>query len=307
MQFSIIKAFIPWLCKNFSIAGNISGLEGISDIKRINLNEKITMAYRTIGKGPFIILCNGSLVNMHMWDPDFIYHLSQHFEIMIFDYPGICQSELNDDSFDFNADNVAQLVYFMIQQLKLKPVAILGYSMGGFIAQVLIENHPDITEKLILIGTDFGGKNRIACDASVEEEMETIAVMKDSLDKGLRMMKLLFPKGVVSKMHLRMAKIFWGAKKEGSLTRNILEKEKHLIYSWMSEDQHERNLKKLKLPVLIFAGREDVIVPFGNAILLKNTFENAKIEEYSNAGHGLIYQFPLDMAEKIRIFLTESK
>jgi pimeloyl-ACP methyl ester carboxylesterase len=306
LLFAFIIFFPDFYKRYFSIAGNISGLEGISDIKKAQLSEKISIAYRTIGKGPLIVLCHGSLVNMHMWDPDLIYQLSQNFEVMVFDYPGVCQSELNDDSYEFSATNLANTMYQMIRQLKLNPIAIVGYSMGGFVAQALVENHPDAIKNLILIGTDFGGKNRIACDGWVEKEMGAVAFSDDSLDKGLRMMRLLFPKNAVAKMQIKMAKIFWGAKKEGSLSRGILEKEKQLIFSWMTEDQHEEKLKRIELPVLIFAGREDVLVPFGNAILLKNTYKNSELEEYANAGHGLLYQYPVDVAEKIRIFILKN-
>lgn len=306
LLFAVIIFFPDFYKKHFSIAGNLSGLEGISDIKRVQLNEKISITYRTMGKGPLIILCNGSLVNMHMWDPDLVYQLSQNFEVMVFDYPGVCLSELNDDSYEFNATNLANTIYQMIQQLKLAPMAIVGYSMGGFVAQALVEHHPEVTKNLILIGTDFGGKNSIACDERVEKEMSELAFSEDSLDKGLRMMRLLFPKNAVSKMQIKMAKIAWGAKKEGVLSRDILEKERQLILSWMNEDQHEENMKNVELPVLIFAGREDELVPFGNAILLKNTYKKAELEEYTHAGHGLIYQYPIDVAEKIRIFILKN-
>jgi len=296
----------PDLYKNkFIKKGVIAAIAGISEVKLADLGN-VTIGYRILGKGPLLILANGALTNMHSWDPDLLKKLSETFQVLIFDYPGIGYSTYKQ--MPFSAETLVDCLYNLINKLELKPVAIVGYSFGGLIAQKFAVKYANKIKALVLIGTTCGGSEATWCNAQTLQKIER-AMNKEipGEERINQMLSIMFTKEALPRFVMRMKKILTSAAIEGLLSVEMQQKQQQVIERWRADNQLAKKIAKLKLPILIVAGEQDEMVPFANAKLLQQKLSQAKLVSYDNAGHGVIYQYPLDIAGSIEEFLQNNK
>ena len=104
------------------------------------------IAYRRRGSGPALIALNGLTATNADWDPAFLERLASANELVLLDNRGIGAS--TDDGAPFDIGKLAGDTADVIDALELRPASVLGWSMGGFIAQTLAVEHPAHVEKL---------------------------------------------------------------------------------------------------------------------------------------------------------------
>src|SRR5258705_2435546 len=114
--------------------------------------DGIRYAYRSLGKQTGIpIVClqhfTGTLDN---WDPIIINGLANERTIIAIDNTGIGNSGGTTPD---NVQDMAQIAIKIITALEIKKCDVLGYSLGGFIAQTIAATKPDLFLKIILVGT----------------------------------------------------------------------------------------------------------------------------------------------------------
>jgi pimeloyl-ACP methyl ester carboxylesterase len=114
------------------------------------------IAYRKVGSGPAMILCNRFRGTLDDWDPLFIDELARKHTVITFDYSGIGLSTLKDP-----ADSLTETmdVKDLASALNLNKVVLVGWSHGGKVAQYVTVHDPELVSHLILIGTGPMGKN----------------------------------------------------------------------------------------------------------------------------------------------------
>src|SRR5438477_11587933 len=108
-----------------------------------------------IGSGRPLLVLNGCAATSADWDPSFIDRLASSNELILLDNRGIGSSTDNGKPFDIAklSDDAARAM----DALGFERTNVLGWSMGGFIAQTLALNDPARVRKLILLSTDPGG------------------------------------------------------------------------------------------------------------------------------------------------------
>jgi pimeloyl-ACP methyl ester carboxylesterase len=281
--------------------GTVASLPNISVIKTVNFGN-VQIGYRLLGQGPLLVMVPGALMNMHHWDPDMLAQLSKNFQVLLFDYPGVGYSSYQN--MPFTAEKLADCLYNLIDKLQLQIKAIVGYSMGGWIAQKYAVKYSQNVAALVLIGTTCGGPNAVWCDKTVEQKLET-CVSDDisSEEQFANMMSVMFPQLIIPRIFNKIMKIFVAAVLEGTPKKKMVQLERQIIDDWRIDNQLVKQISELDLPVLIISGLQDVVMPPENAKLLQTKFSNSKLLEYDDAGHGVIYQYPLDIADNIRDFL----
>jgi pimeloyl-ACP methyl ester carboxylesterase len=127
------------------------------------------IAYRRVGNGRPLVVLNGFAATSADWDPSFIDWLAISNELILLDNRGIGHSTDNGQPFDIAqlADDAAR----MIEMLGIERISLLGWSMGGFIAQTLAVQHPGRINKLILLSTDPGGADVDLASADVWSQL----------------------------------------------------------------------------------------------------------------------------------------
>jgi pimeloyl-ACP methyl ester carboxylesterase len=116
------------------------------------------IAWYERGQGPPLLMLPGTGSTMAEWDPALLRLLAQDHRLILFDYPGIGLSgPWHGDSFDSLADTTASLM----KAIDVREAGVLGWSMGGFVAQRLAVDHPETVSRLILAGTNPGGRQTV--------------------------------------------------------------------------------------------------------------------------------------------------
>ena len=107
------------------------------------------------GKGRPLLVLNGFGATSADWDPSFIDRLASSNELILLNNRGIGGS--TDDGQSFDIAKLADDAAHVIETLGFERASVMGWSMGGFIAQTLAVEAPDRVHKLCLLSTDSGG------------------------------------------------------------------------------------------------------------------------------------------------------
>jgi pimeloyl-ACP methyl ester carboxylesterase len=128
----------------------------------------IRFAYRRFGRrgGTSLLLLNYFAANLDKWDPKVTNGFATDRDVILFDYAGIGGSSGETPS------TVAALTNPCVEfcrALDLTRFDVLGFSLGGMIAQQLAADHPDVVRRIILSGTGPRGGEGMVSDLSVDE------------------------------------------------------------------------------------------------------------------------------------------
>lgn len=288
----------------FSLPGTVLAQKLISPV-RVVVVGGIRMAYRTLGSGRLLVLFQGGGLTMHHWDGEFIKALARDYEVLIFDYPGVGYSTYKEMS--DTVDTIASYVYEMLAVLTKKPFALIGYSMGGWIAQefaIKYNTTPYAPTALVLIATDCG-KASILCTEEVKRARSNWQEKNISgVELAEKRLPFYFPATVSNLVRDRFFACHQVAEWEKDITKENFIRLKHLASNWYDKEDSGSNAKKLLLPVLIISGAIDSIIPMENSDQLAKYYPHATKIIYQNAGHGIVYHYPLELAKAIEQFLN---
>src|SRR5437899_2994962 len=113
------------------------------------------LVYRRIGKGQPLLVLNGFGATSADWDPSFIDRLASSHELILLNNRGIGGS--TDDGQPFDIAKLAADAAHVIDTLGIERATVMGWSMGGFVAQALASKYAGRVDKLVLLSTDPGG------------------------------------------------------------------------------------------------------------------------------------------------------
>ncbi|WP_324610766.1 alpha/beta fold hydrolase [Streptomyces acidiscabies] len=175
-----------------------------------------------------------------------------------------------------------------IRALGLEYVDIHGFSMGGMIAQVIVQTDPQLVRKLILSGTGPAGGEGIK-NVTVLSHLDTVRALLTFQDPK---QFLFFTRTANGR---RAGKEFLARLKERTVDRDkavspiAYSNQLKAIHRWGLEKPHD--LSVVRQPVLVANGDGDRMVPSKNSHDLARRLPNAELEIYPDAGHGGIFQF----------------
>jgi len=267
-------------------------------------NQSITVngipfAYRDIGPrtGAPLVLFNHWGAVLDNFDPAIIDGLAQTRRVIATDYRGIGGSGgIAPLTVGEMADDGIQL----IRALGLDTVDVLGFSLGGFVAQDIALKAPGVVRRLILTGTGPAGGSGIDKVGWVSWPL----ILKGLLTLRDPKFYLFFtstPNGRRSaSQYLQRLKARKKNRDKGPTPSAFLRQLK-AITAWGK--QAPQDLGRLRTPTLIVNGDNDIMVPSVNSIALANRIPNAQWVIYEDAGHGGIFQHYIDFVAKALAFL----
>jgi len=251
------------------------------------------IAYKIYGQGKPLIMCMGYSGNMDMWDVKLINILKQKYKVIAFDYRGMGFSTNTDITFLIKT--LANDINLLCEHLKINKAAIFGWSMGGYVAQSFTINYPDKVDKLILHATDFGGENVINPDNNV------LKILSDTSAASKELISILFPENWF-KNHPESKEYF--AHVHEPLNHKTIVLQDKAITKWLSKNGGAAgHLYQFKMPVLIISGDVDAVVLYKNSENLFDSIPNSSLIKIKNGGHGLMYQYPNELANYIIAFV----
>ncbi len=266
----------------------------------IILVEGGQIAYRRIGTGLPLLLLNGFAATNADWEPSFIDGLASFNELIMLDNRGIGGSADNGQPFDIGqlADDAAHV----IETLGFEQTSVMGWSMGGFIAQALALQHPDRVDKLILLSTDSGGPDTDRASPAVWSQL--IDTSGTPHQQARRLLFLLFPGDVAESLYRQFGDIVAAARAQ--LSPELVKRQAAAMDAWHNSGVASR-LREIHVPVLIGTGAEDIVIPPSNALKLVNTIPGAWLAQFPRAGHAFMAQYPRALADLLNCFLVADR
>jgi pimeloyl-ACP methyl ester carboxylesterase len=188
-----------------------------------------------------------------------------------------------------------------IRALGHEQVDLLGFSLGGGVAQVIALEHPELVRKAILAGTGTAG----AGDLDQITKVAVKAYLKAALTLRNPKHFLFFPRTAEGK---RAATDYMARLKERSEDRD-----KRISLSAFRAQlkairaagvQAPHDLAKLRQPVLVANGDHDVMVASKHSADMARRLPNAKLVIYPNSGHGGVFQYHQQFVPEVLEFLA---
>ncbi len=267
----------------------------------------IRFAYRRFGKqGGIPVVFNQHFTgNLDNWDPAVLDGIAQGRELILFNNAGIA-STTGEVPNTFG--ETAKYAETFIDALELKQVDILGFSIGGMVAQQITLDRPDLVRKLILVGTAPRNHDAGSGEGHITPETQTIFGATYNPPENL-WLKVFFTD---SEQSQRAGRAF--LKRYLSRTKNqdapingkVAPAQIAAIREWgASKGERFAYLKNIKQPTLVVSGTHDVILYTVNSLSLAQNLPNAKLVLYPDANHGSMYQYPGPFVREVSEFLDE--
>jgi pimeloyl-ACP methyl ester carboxylesterase len=255
------------------------------------------VAYRRLGSGRPLLVLNGLAATSVDWEPSFIGRLASANELVLLDNRGIGAS--TDDGAVFDIPKLANDTAQVIKTLDLDAPSVLGWSMGGFIAQTLALEHRNCVHKLILLSTDLGGADAELASPAIRAQLTDISGTPH--EQARRLLSLLFPADVAESIYREFGDIVAAARAQ--LAPELVHRQSVAMDSW-HRNGAGGGLRKLRAPTLVATGTEDIVIPASNSLALVNVIPGAWLARFSGGGHAFMAQYPRQLADLINEFLA---
>jgi pimeloyl-ACP methyl ester carboxylesterase len=258
----------------------------------------IRFAYRRFGKtgGVPIVMNIHFRGTMDHWDPAVTDGLAKHHEVILFDNAGIGASSGETPA---SVPAMATDAIAFIKALGISKADILGYSIGGKVAQEIVVQAPDLVRKLILVGTGPRG-----ADTAASKSAEIFSATYDPPEHlwiaahfspsaagraaGLRYLK---------RKHRRQDRSPEVSEASAAAQLQAIVKSNEKtdgVWDYLAEIHH---------PTLVVDGSNDLIIPTVNGFTLQQHLPNAQLIVYPDSSHAPFYQYPELFLAHAELFL----
>ena len=250
------------------------------------------VGYRVVGSGPPLVLIMGYGGTMEAWDPRFVDTLAQRYRVVIFDNAGIGNTQALPAP--LTVDAMADQTSALIGTLGLGQPDVLGWSMGGMIAQALAVRHPAQVHRLVLCATYPG-------TGTVEPSQAAIQALSGSPQQ---VTADLFPadQAMASDAFSAGTADYPAAPSLSAAT--ITAQGDAVTRWWGGADPAGRQTATIAVPALVADGTVDRLDPVANARTLATLIPGARLMLYPDAGHAFLFQEGTPFTFAIESFLA---
>jgi len=245
----------------------------------------IRFAYRRLGPstGTPLVLLQHFSGNIDAWDPAVVNALATDRPVIAFDNAGVGRSTGQ------TPDNIAAMArdaVAFINLLGLSQVDLLGYSLGGCVAQQIAAGHGRLVRKLMLVGTaPQGGEEHLLAvlqDAFSHTEAPDIRLplffTKSSASQSAGLAFLMRVKSRIEDRDIDSGKA-------------VTDPQAKALITWCAApDPEHAMLRAIAQPVLVVCGSHDTMLPADNAYTMFKALSNAQLVLYPDSGHGALFQ-----------------
>jgi 3-oxoadipate enol-lactonase len=255
----------------------------------VTITQNTSIDYDVHGEGPPLILING--LGFGRWGffkqvPAF----SRHFKTITFDVRG--ERDLEGGVSDLVDDVVA-----LLDHLRIRKTHVLGTSLGGFVAQELAIERPDLVDRLVLVCTSYGGRGPETISPWALSDM--IGLPSLSVERAVRRgLETATSDAYRAKHPEEFERIIrWRLVDSPSLSA---------YYEQMRAGARfdlSRDVGSITSPTLVIHGVDDRYVPVANAVALAEAIPDAKLRVLDNAGHLVFIERFADVNREVVTFL----
>jgi pimeloyl-ACP methyl ester carboxylesterase len=252
-----------------------------------------TVAYRELGSGPALLLITGAGASMNGWPPGLVDALAAHHEVVVFDNAGVGRTSAVSAPASLTITAMTGQTSALISALRLRRPAVLGWSMGGMIAQALAVSHPAQVSRLILAASAVGTGKAVPLPP-----YSTVS----GLDSE-QLVAQLFPKNqaAAARAYLNTIQQYPGSYGVSAATfhSQYLAAERWLA----GHDAAGHLVADIRVPTLVANGTQDQFIVPANARLLASSVPGAKLLLFDDAGHGFLFQDAATFIRAVETFI----
>ncbi|KWH18666.1 alpha/beta fold hydrolase [Burkholderia multivorans] len=251
----------------------------------------VRYAYRRFGNdgGGRPLLClqhfTGTLDN---WDPAIVDALARDREIILFENAGVGRS---GGQVPTSVAQMAEHVLRFVDALSLDTLHILGFSLGGFLAQEIAIARPALVERMIVSGSAPEGGEGAGMDRP-----ELLAIYTDAeMPMSEKLKRLFFPatqegQAAAAAFVVRLAAR--SAEPDLPAGPEVASAQLQAMIAWANwSGDVAQKLSRIRQPVLVTNGDDDRMIPTANSFVLAQGLPNATLIVYPNSGHGALFQY----------------
>jgi 3-oxoadipate enol-lactonase len=255
----------------------------------------VTLHYEVTGDGPPLCLIIGYRLHGAAWPTDFVESLARHFSVLTFDNRGTGLSD--KPAYGYGIHTMAADVAGLLDGLGWTSAHVLGFSMGGAIAQELAIRNPERVARLVLFATFPGGLLGIPTPWPVLRRLFDVEGL--SPEEAARQVWPVTYSAAYLAGHPDVV--------EAQMRREIA----HPTPDHAARGQSAAlrtfssglRLFQIRAETLVATGAEDALVPPGNSRILASRILGARLALLPGLGHRAIWESPDEMAELIGDFL----
>jgi pimeloyl-ACP methyl ester carboxylesterase len=273
---------------------------GTVAIARIGVGEVVlpladiggrSLYYSRRGDGPPLLLIMGMAGHSNMWGDPLLDALAASYDVVVYDHRGIGESD--DVAGEFTIKDLADDADALFDAIGWDDAHVLGFSLGGMVAQELALNHAKRVRTLVLASTYAGGEG---LDLSAPGPLEMFQAMQTGdLDTAIRagFAACLSPEHVADEENYRRFK---------AATQSIRLSGAVALRQAQASAGHDAStrLADLRVPTLVLHGTGDRMVSYANAAVLERLIPGARLHTFEGAPHMFWWEDLDETVELIR-------
>jgi pimeloyl-ACP methyl ester carboxylesterase len=242
------------------------------------------VGYRVVGSGLPLVLIMGYGWTMESWDLRLVHALARHNKVVMFDNSGV--GDTRELPPPFSIDAMADQASALIDTLGLGRPDVLGWSMGGMIAQALAVLHPAQVRRLVLCATNPGNGQAVVPPAAARQNGSDFPANQATASNTFKAAIAEYPPAPVVTPATKGVQGF------------------AISDWWAGNDAAGHEVARISVPTLIADGTDDQVAPVANDHILARLIPGARLVLYPDAGHAFLFQDWTRFASLVESFLT---
>jgi 3-oxoadipate enol-lactonase len=245
------------------------------------------------GDGDAILLINGLSSPLDTWFR-LTRHLRSHFRVLMYDNRGVGRTGVPEGP--YSVEQMAGDAAAVLTSAGVASAHVLGLSMGGFIAQEMTLNEPDLVRSLVLASTHVGIPHAVDADPEVAAILGSAAQLP-TRERMVALEPLLYAEGT-SQVEIHL---------DHGMRESRPTEESGYLNQLLGSSTWERlaDLSQIDVPTLVLHGGADRLVPPRYARILADAIPSARLEFLDGAGHEIFTDCENDAARAVIEFLAE--
>jgi pimeloyl-ACP methyl ester carboxylesterase len=259
--------------------------------------DGVSVAMRTVGSGARIVLLHRFRGTLDDWDPALVSALSVHHEVLMFDSLGVGQTA---GTVPVTVEGMADFAARLIQTADAGPVNVLGWSLGGFVGQVLAVKYPHVVRRLVLAGTmPAGGAPELVWST---DWLKRASAPVPTADNALA---LLYADTAASRRAgwESLGRLPHPPAAYVSPAGMATQAEAIRRFADGGDGEWYSRLKDVTAPTLVANGDRDELFPAIDSAVLAREIPRSQLAIYPDSGHAFLFQHAERFASDVSRFL----
>ena len=272
-----------------------------AETRFIETADGVRCAYRRFGAaaGTPLLLLPRFRGDMDTWDPALLDALAAERTIVLFDNRGVSSTSGSTPS---TIAEMARDVIAFCEALAMPTVDVLGFSLGGFVAQEIALIRPHLVRRLILAATSPQG----APDIHGWRKDIADAVRLDAPGGPELLYTFFKPTETSQAAGVAYLGRFLARSVDRDVPSTLQTRDAHYdaVCDWGIPDHSKlQRLAGIAQPTFVCNGDADAMIPPRFSHLMGGLIPNALVKIYPDAGHGFLFQHHAEFADDVNAFL----